>query len=79
VKETRKQEEKGRSRARPAVQTMLANCTSFAASECREQFLAGIIASAMNAIIAIDERHEITLVAASGSTKRRAGRSHANV
>jgi PAS domain S-box-containing protein len=62
MKKTSKQEGKGRPRAKPAAQTKLANRAGIAESKRREQLLAGVIASAMDAIITIDERHEITLV-----------------
>ena len=68
MKKTIKQQGEGRSRARPAAQTKLTNLPAAVApgdiieSQHREQCLAGIIASAMDAIIAVDERHEITLI-----------------
>lgn len=62
VKKTSKQEGKGRSRPRPAAQTKLANRSGIAEGKRREQRLAGIVASVIDAIIAIDERNEIRLV-----------------
>jgi PAS domain S-box-containing protein len=58
---------KDRSGAQAAARTVLAGAAAAAprsrsASKRREQRLAGIIASVMDAIIALDERHEITLV-----------------
>lgn len=62
MKKTNKQEGKGRSRAKPAAQTRRAHRAGIDVSKPREQLLAGILASATDAIITIDERHEITLV-----------------
>jgi PAS domain S-box-containing protein len=68
VKKISRQEGKGRSRARRAAETNCAHLLAAAVpsdlTECRrrEQRLAGIIASAVDAIITIDERREIMLV-----------------
>ena len=68
VKDGSKQERKGGGRAESTATATLASSAAAAAasdiaeSKHAEQRLAGIIASATDAIIAIDERHEITLV-----------------
>ncbi|MGP1680344.1 MAG: sensor histidine kinase [Burkholderiales bacterium] len=68
MKKTIGQEGRSSSRARAAAETKRANLPTASApgditeSKRRAQCLAGIVATAMDAIITIDERHEITLV-----------------